>query len=78
MIGATTMPRPQNPIAFPRCSGGNASSKTACDNGCSEPPANPCTMRKKINIGNDTANQQKNEDKVNPATDTISSRLRPK
>ena len=42
------MPSPQNAIALPRSSGGNSSSRTACESGCSPPPVVPWSTRKKI------------------------------
>ena len=76
-MGATTMPRPQNPIALPRSCGSKDSSSTACDSGCSAPPVAPCRMRKKINELRFGAMPQRNDDTVKPVTDIISSRLRP-
>ena len=76
-MGATTMPRPQKPIALPRCSGGNVSSSTACDSGCRTPPLVPWMTRKRIRKGRLGATPQSSDAAVKPATDAISSRLRP-
>src|SRR5579871_100283 len=72
------MPSPQKPIARPRSSGGNASSSTACDNGCKHPPLAPCKIRKNTSIPSDGASPQRNDDAVNPTTDAINRFFRPK
>ena len=77
-IGATTMPRPQNPIALPRSWGGKASRSTACDSGCSAPPVMPWMTRKSTSISRFGARPQRKDAIVKPVTDAISSRLRPK
>src|SRR3954467_9105399 len=64
-------------MALPRALGGEASSSTACDSGCSAPPVAPCTMRKKISDDSVGARPHRNDDTVKPTTDSISSRLRP-
>ena len=71
------MPSPQNAIAFPRRSGGNASSITACDRGCSAPPVVPWMTRKTMSAGRLHARPQKKDATVKPVTESISSRLRP-
>ena len=65
-------------MALPRSCGGKASSRTACDSGCSAPPVAPCMMRNKISVPSVGASPQRNDDTVKPTTDSISSRLRPK
>ena len=77
-IGATTMPRPQKPMALPRSCGGKASSSTACESGCIAPPVAPCSRRNATSSGRFGARPQSSDEIVNPATDVISSRLRPK
>src|SRR4051794_31772819 len=65
-------------MALPRSLGGNASSSTACERGCSAPPVAPCTTRKKINDPSVGASPHRNDAVVNPTTDNISRFLRPK
>ncbi len=77
-IGSAIIPSPQNAIALPRSSTGNASSSTACDNGTRLPPVMPCTTRKKISQPSVGAIPHSRLDTVNPVTTVISSRLRPK
>src|SRR5690349_3504921 len=77
MIGATTMPRPQKPIALPRSSGLNDSSSTACDSGCNAPPVAPWRMRKITSDARFGATPHRNDARVKPTVDTISNRLRP-
>src|SRR5690242_10842787 len=76
-MGATITPRPQNPMARPRSSGLNDSSRTACDSGCRAPPVAPWMMRQMTSEARLGAAPQKNDAMVNPAVDIISSRLRP-
>src|SRR5262245_1523950 len=71
------MPSPQKPIALPRSCGGNASSRTACDSGCSAPPVAPCRIRKTISVHRFGARPQRNDAVVKPITDIISRFLRP-
>ena len=71
------MPNPQKAMALPRSFGGNASSNTACDNGCKQPPEAPCKTRQTIKKGKLGENPQQNEDTVKPTTDAISKFLRP-
>src|SRR3989442_4243432 len=70
-------PRPQKPIALPRSCGGNASSSTACDSGCSAPPVAPCRIRKRISVKRFGARPHRTDDGVKPTTDIISRFLRP-
>src|SRR5262245_4448162 len=72
------MPWPQKPIALPRSCGGNASSSTACDSGCSAPPVAPCMIRKTISVQRFGASPQRNDAVVKPITDSISRFFRPK
>jgi hypothetical protein len=62
---------------LPRSCGGNASSSTACDNGCIAPPVIPWIRRKKTRSGRFGASPHKSDAIVKPVTDDISSRLRP-
>src|SRR5262245_58995896 len=71
------MPRPQKPMALPRSCGGNASSSTACESGCSAPPVAPCSTRNRISIGSVGARPHRNDAAVKPTTDSISRRFRP-
>jgi hypothetical protein len=64
-------------MALPRSFGGNASSSTACDSGCSAPPVAPCTTRKKISEPRVGARPHRKEALVKPTTEIISRRLRP-
>src|SRR5580692_9930301 len=77
-MGATTIPRAQKAMAWPRFSGGNDSNKMACDKGCKPPPHAPWITRKKIRNGSVGASPQKKDATVKPVTDNISNRLRPK
>ncbi len=72
------MPSPQKPIALPRCAGGNASSRIACDSGCMAPPVAPWIRRNTTSSGRFGASPQSSDEIVKPETDAISSRLRPK
>ncbi len=72
------MPRPKAAIAVPCLFGGNVSNSTDCDNGCRPPPLSPCRMRKKISQSRLVAIPHNNDVRVNPLTQTISMRLRPK
>src|SRR5262245_135505 len=65
-------------MALPRSCGGNASSSTACESGCIAPPVAPCSSRNPTRNGRFGAMPQSSDEIVNPATDVISSRLRPK
>src|ERR1035441_10426159 len=76
-MGATTMPRPQKPIAWPRFSGGKASNKIACESGCSPPPQAPCTIRKKIRKPSVGAKPHRKDAAVKPTTEAVNRRLRP-
>src|SRR6185436_10507245 len=76
-MGATTTPSPQKPIARPRSSGLNDSSRTACESGCSAPPVAPCRMRKSTSAGRFGASPHNTDEIVKPAVDAISNRLRP-
>src|SRR5712691_10806632 len=71
------MPRPQKPMALPRSWGGNASSSTACESGCSAPPVAPCMIRKTMSEPSVGARPHRKDEAVKPTTDSISSRLRP-
>src|SRR5262245_54095100 len=71
------MPSPQNPIALPRSCGGNASSSTACESGCSAPPVAPWRIRNAMSVPSVGARPQRKDEAVNPTTDSISKRLRP-
>src|SRR3954471_15408371 len=71
------MPSAQKPIALPRSCGGNASSSTACDSGCSAPPVAPCMTRNRMSVPSVGARPHRNDDAVKPTTDSINSRLRP-
>src|SRR5215213_10268011 len=71
------MPRPQKPMARPRSSGLNDSSRTACDSGCSAPPVAPWMMRKMTSEARLGAAPHRNDASVKPAVDNISRRLRP-
>src|SRR5436190_22280001 len=71
------MPRPQKPMALPRSCGGNASSSTACESGCKQPPLAPCMMRKRMSVPSVGASPHKKDDAVKPTTDSMSSRFRP-
>src|SRR5262245_56642625 len=64
-------------MARPRSSGLNDSSSTACDSGCSAPPVAPCRMRKITSAGRFGASPHSTDATVNPAVETINSRLRP-
>jgi hypothetical protein len=55
----------------------NDSSSTAGESGCSAPPVAPCRMRKITSKARFGAAPHMNDDSVNPATDSIRSRLRP-
>ena len=71
------MPSAQKPMALPRSCGGNASSSTACDSGCSAPPVAPWRMRNTISVPSVGARPHRNDAAVKPTTDSISRRLRP-
>src|SRR5262249_45996093 len=58
--------------------GGNASSSTACESGCSAPPVAPCMTRNAMSDGRFGASPHRNDDTVKPTTDAISRFLRPK
>src|SRR3954454_1473219 len=77
-MGATTIPNPQNAIALPRPSGGNASSMMAWERGCNPPPVAPWMMRKMMRKGRLGAIPQATEARVKPAIDVMRMRLRPK
>ncbi len=72
------MPRPNAAMAVPCFLGGNVSSRTDCDRGCRPPPLSPCSTRKKISHSRLVAMPQSSEVRVNPVTQTISMRCRPK
>ena len=72
------MPSPQNAMALPRWSGGNASSMMACDRGCRPPPVAPCITRKTMRKGRFGAMPQATDAMVKPRMEVISTRLRPK
>ncbi len=78
MIGATTIPSPQKPIALPRSWGGKASSSTACESGCMTPPVKPWMTRKTIRIGRVGASPQSEEARVKAPTDASRRRFLPK
>src|SRR5579859_172353 len=77
-MGATTMPKAQKAMALPRSLGGNTSSRIACESGCKPPPVAPWMILKKIRKGRLGAKPHMNDEIVNPATEAISRRLRPK
>src|SRR5947207_8770950 len=64
-------------MALPRSWGGNASSRTAGESGCSAPPVAPCMMRKMMSEPSVGARTDRKDEAVKPTTDSISSRLRP-
>ena len=78
MIGATTTPMPKTAIATPRLAGGKLSMRIACDNGCSAPPAAPCTNAGENEeaqlVGHAASRRGQREDAMQP----IKNRLRPK
>ena len=77
-IGAATIPKPQNAIAFPRSWSGYSSSRTAWESGWSPPPVVPCSTRNTINAGRFGARPHRTLDSVKPVTTVISRRLRPR
>src|SRR5262249_46223479 len=77
-MGATTIPRAQKAMAWPRFCGGKASRSMACERGCNPPPQAPWRMRNPIRKPRVGASPQKKDAVVNPNTESMSSRLRPK
>src|SRR6476646_6078965 len=71
------MPSAQKAMALPRSFGGNASSRTAWDNGCSAPPVAPCTIRKNTSVARLGARPHSSDATVKPVTEIINNRLRP-
>ncbi len=72
------MPTPHIAMAEPCLSRGKVSKSVACDIGTSAAPRAPCSTRKITSWSREVAMPHSAEATVKPATETRSTRLRPK
>ena len=68
---------PQIAMAWPRCSGGYASSITDCDSGTSAAPNAPCRSRANTMAPMSCDDAQSSDATVNPAQQMMNRRFRP-